>query len=115
MKTKSVAKKVFSGILAFDFEPLMDQPVTAMDGSQGKCVGGTIGEKGVEIAIADLTNGEMRHLQLEALPHMLIAAGMSSEEAQQRMNALESNLTPAISAKPFRQRRRGGSPVATVM
>ena len=30
-KTKSVAKQVFSDILAFDFEPLMDQPVTALD------------------------------------------------------------------------------------
>ena len=75
-------------------------------------MGGTISEQGVEIAIADLTNGEMKHLKMDALSHMLIAAGMSAEEAQQRMTALETNLTPA---KPFRQRRRGPLPLASVM
>ena len=41
-KTKSVAKKVFNDILAFDSDPLMDQPITTLDGSQGKCVTSTI-------------------------------------------------------------------------
>lgn len=99
---KRVSRNTSSQILGYDFSPLQDVVVRASNGVEAICIGGQMGESGVQICV-QLPDGSNECIAIGDIGQHLCAAGMSAEEAASRISALESNLTPM---KPFTRRSR---------